>query len=116
MRDYCLWDDNVASAGHSSLGYLTPQEFATSAWAESCGKDGGYATLENAARFPLSHSHDGRRQKQKEHNRRGKSQHYGYSFLHCAFLRDLPSCETVPEDCGTSIPSDQGDTFFCPLP
>jgi putative transposase len=41
---------------HSSLGYLTPEEFAA---AHSCGKDGGCATLENAPRFPLSHSHDG---------------------------------------------------------
>ena len=40
---------------HSSLGYRTPEEFAT---APGCGKDGGFATLENAPRFPLSHSHD----------------------------------------------------------
>jgi putative transposase len=40
---------------HSSLGYQTPEEFAT---ANGCGKDGGFATLENASRFPLSHSHD----------------------------------------------------------
>jgi hypothetical protein len=24
---------------------------------EGCGKDGGFAPLENASRFPLSHSH-----------------------------------------------------------
>jgi len=41
---------------HSSLGYRTPEEFAA---AKGCGKDGGFATLENAPRFPLSHSHDG---------------------------------------------------------
>jgi putative transposase len=40
---------------HSSLGYRTPEEFAA---AQGCGKDGGFATLENAPRFPLSHSHD----------------------------------------------------------
>ena len=40
---------------HSSLGYLTPEEFAA---AKGCGKDGGFATLENAARFPLSPSRD----------------------------------------------------------
>jgi putative transposase len=40
---------------HSSLGYRTPEEFAA---AKGCGKDGGFATLENAPRFPLSHSHD----------------------------------------------------------
>ncbi|PYU23855.1 MAG: hypothetical protein DMG30_10385 [Acidobacteria bacterium] len=40
----------------SSLGYRTPEEFAA---AKGCGKDGGFATLENAPRFPLSHSHDG---------------------------------------------------------
>jgi hypothetical protein len=39
---------------HSSLGYRTPEEFAA---ANGCGKDGGFATLENASRFPLSHSH-----------------------------------------------------------
>jgi putative transposase len=39
---------------HSSLGYQTPEEFAA---AQGCGKDGGCAPLENAARFPLSHSH-----------------------------------------------------------
>ena len=33
-----------------------PEEFAE---AYGCGKDGGFATLENAARFPLSHSHSG---------------------------------------------------------
>ena len=38
---------------HSSLEYLTPDEFAA---ANGCGKDGGFATLENATRFPLSHS------------------------------------------------------------
>ena len=38
---------------HSSLGYRTPEEFAA---APGCGKDGGCAPLENAARFPLSHS------------------------------------------------------------
>jgi putative transposase len=41
---------------HSSLGYRTPEEFAA---AKGCGKDGGFATLENALRFPLSHSRDG---------------------------------------------------------
>jgi len=40
---------------HSSLGYRTPEEFAA---ANGCGKDGGFATLENAPRFPLSPSHD----------------------------------------------------------
>ena len=41
---------------HSSLGYRTPEEFAREA-ATGYGKDGGLAPLENAARFPLSHSH-----------------------------------------------------------
>jgi len=36
---------------HSSLGYRTPEEFAA---ANGRGKDGGFATLENATRFPLS--------------------------------------------------------------
>jgi len=35
------------------LGYRTPDEFAA---ANGCGKDGGSATLENAPRFPVSHS------------------------------------------------------------
>jgi len=45
---------------HSSLGYRTPEEFARAIGGENgCGKDGGSATLENAPRFPLSHSHGG---------------------------------------------------------
>lgn len=44
---------------HSALGYRTPEEFAQNAAAGGCGKDGGRAALENAARFPLSHSLDG---------------------------------------------------------
>jgi len=40
---------------HSSLGYQTSEEFAA---ANDCGKDGGFATLENAPRFPLSPSRD----------------------------------------------------------
>jgi hypothetical protein len=44
---------------HSALGYRTPEEFAKSATARNCGKDAGCARLENAARFPLSHSLDG---------------------------------------------------------
>ena len=51
---------------HSALGYRTPAEFATEAGAveateiggeKGCGKDGGFATLEIPAGFPLSHSH-----------------------------------------------------------
>ncbi len=74
LRDECLrvsWFGNLFEARrkivawraeynqerpHSSLGYRTPLEFASEA-AKSCGKDGGCAPLENAARFPLSHSH-----------------------------------------------------------
>ena len=45
---------------HSSLGYRTPAEFARGIGGENgCGKDGGFAPLENATRFPLSHSHGG---------------------------------------------------------
>jgi hypothetical protein len=44
---------------HSALGYRTPEEFAKSAMARNCRKDAGCARLENAARFPLSHSLDG---------------------------------------------------------
>ncbi len=44
---------------HSALGYRTPEEFAKNAAARGCGKDGGRAALENASRFPLSHSRDG---------------------------------------------------------
>jgi putative transposase len=76
LRDECLrvsWFGNLFEARrkivawraeynqerpHSSLGYRTPAEFASEA-ATGCGKDGGCATLENAARFPLSHSHGG---------------------------------------------------------
>lgn len=78
LRDECLrvsWFANLFEARrkiaawrkeynqerpHSSLGYRTPQEFARAmGGAKGCGKDGGCAPLENAARFPLSHSHDG---------------------------------------------------------
>ena len=78
LRDECLrvsWFGNLFEARrkivawraeynqerpHSSLGYRTPAEFAREAGGEKgCGKDGGSATLENAARFPLSHSHGG---------------------------------------------------------
>jgi putative transposase len=41
---------------HSALGYRTPEEFAQNAATTGCGKDGGGAALENAARFPLSPS------------------------------------------------------------
>jgi len=45
---------------HSSLGNRTSEEFAREmAGEKGCGKDGGCAPLENAARFPLSHNHDG---------------------------------------------------------
>ena len=72
LRDECLrvsWFGNLFEARrkiiawrseynrerpHSSLGYRTPEEFARES---GCGKDGGCATLENAARFPLSHNH-----------------------------------------------------------
>jgi putative transposase len=78
FRDECLnenWFTNLADARekiaqwkqdynqarpHSALGYHTPEEFATQhAAAMGCGKDAGCARLENAARFPLSHSLDG---------------------------------------------------------
>jgi len=42
----------------SALGYRTPEEFVK-ATSGGCGKDGGQAALENASRFPLSHSLDG---------------------------------------------------------
>ena len=55
-----LWkQDYNQTRPHSALGYRTPEEFAKSATARNCGKDAGYARLENAARFPLSHSLDG---------------------------------------------------------
>jgi len=78
LRDECLrvsWFGNLFEARrkilawqkeynqerpHSSLGYRTPEEFARAMGGEKgCGKDGGFALLENAARFPLSHSHGG---------------------------------------------------------
>ena len=76
LRDECLnenWFCDLAEARqtieawrqdynrcrpHSALGYRTPEEFAKSATG-GCGKDGGPAALENAPRFPLSHSLDG---------------------------------------------------------
>jgi putative transposase len=78
FRDECLnenWFGDLAEARstieawqqdynqarpHSALGYRTPEEFATqNAAAAGCGKDAGGARLENASRFPLSHSLDG---------------------------------------------------------
>ena len=77
FRDECLnenWFTDLADARekiaewkqdynqarpHSALGYRTPEEFAENAAARRCGKDGGGAALENAARFPLSPSLDG---------------------------------------------------------
>ena len=78
LRDECLrvsWFGNLFEARrkiagwraeyngerpHSSLGYRTPQEFAREMGGEKgCGKDGGFAPLENAPRFPLSHSYGG---------------------------------------------------------
>ena len=44
---------------HSALGYLTPEEFAKSWATTGGGKDAGGTRLENAPRFPLSHSLDG---------------------------------------------------------
>jgi len=76
LRDECLsvsWFGNLFEARrkiaawrteynqerpHSSLGYRTPEEFAREMRDEKgYGKDDGSATLENAPRFPLSHSH-----------------------------------------------------------
>jgi hypothetical protein len=72
LRDECLrvsWFENLFDARrkiiawqreyneerpHSSLGYLTPQEFASRAIQESRGKDGGKTALENAS--GVSHS------------------------------------------------------------
>jgi hypothetical protein len=45
---------------HSSLSYLTPEEFAR-AMETGCGNDGGRAALENTSRFPPSHSPGDRR-------------------------------------------------------
>lgn len=67
MREECLnvsWFENLFDArrkitawkkdyneerSRSSLGYLTPQEFAIRAKTESYGKDSGAAALENAS-------------------------------------------------------------------
>ena len=72
FRDECLnenWFTDLADARekiaqwrqdynqvrpHSALGYQSPEEFAQSL-AAGYGKDAGWARLENAARFPLSH-------------------------------------------------------------
>ena len=43
-------EPNTPERAHSSLGYWAPPEFAREI---GCGKDGGFATLENASRFPL---------------------------------------------------------------
>jgi len=44
---------------HSALGYRTPEEFAQATAASSHGKDSDTPALENASRFPLSHSSGG---------------------------------------------------------
>jgi putative transposase len=48
---------------HSALGYRTPEEFAQATAAAGYGKDGDTSALENASRFPLSHSSGGGRVK-----------------------------------------------------
>ncbi len=76
FRDECLnenWFTDLADARetiahwrqdynqvrpHSALGYLSPEEFARSL-AAGYGKDAGCTRLEDASRFPLSHSLDG---------------------------------------------------------
>jgi len=60
-RKIVAWRDEYnRERPHSSLGYRTPEEFARAAGGgKGGGKDGGCAPLENAARFPLSHRHDG---------------------------------------------------------
>ncbi len=75
LRDECLsvsWFQNLFDARgkigawrteyneqrpHSSLGYLTPKEFAERARETSRGKDGGEAALENASAFASGVSH-----------------------------------------------------------
>jgi hypothetical protein len=42
---------------HSSLGYLTPNEYAARSGRASCGNDGDEAALENAAAFASGVSH-----------------------------------------------------------
>jgi hypothetical protein len=42
---------------HSSLGYLTPSEYAARAAKASCGNDGDKAALENASAFASGVSH-----------------------------------------------------------
>lgn len=77
FRDECLnenWFTDLADARekiaawqqdynqarpHSALGYRTLEEFAKNATTGGCGKDAGYARLENASRFPLFPSLDG---------------------------------------------------------
>jgi putative transposase len=75
LRDECLkvsWFQNLFDAKrkiaawrrayneerpHSSLGYLTPNEFAARMARASCGNDGGEAALENASAFASGASH-----------------------------------------------------------
>jgi putative transposase len=56
-RKIAMWQKEYnGERPHSSLNYRTPEEFARE---EGCGKDGSFAPLETASRFPLSHSHGG---------------------------------------------------------
>ncbi len=58
-RGVAAWEYNQERP-HCSLGYRTPEEFAHGMGRENgCGKDGGFAPLETASGFPLSHSHGG---------------------------------------------------------
>jgi len=76
LREECLrvsWFENLFDARrkitnwridyneqrpHSSLGYLTPEEFARTLAPRGCGNDAGEARLENATRLPHSHNLD----------------------------------------------------------
>jgi putative transposase len=78
LRDACLnehWFTDLADARrtietwrvhynsvrpHSSLAYRTPERFRKET-EEGYGKDGSFGTLENPSGFPLSHSHDDRK-------------------------------------------------------
>ncbi len=95
---------------HSSLGYRTPEEFAREIGGEKgCGKDGGFATLENAPRFPLSHSRDG-----DGLSTRGRHQQFGCRIMKCAETGGRSVAQVSLQDSSWLLPDSRFSVLLFP--